>query len=76
LFVHALPHWSGFGGWQLSVHCPPEQSWPAGHALPQLPQCCVLVLVFTHWPEQSVKPGLQVKPQLPELQVAVAFGGA
>jgi hypothetical protein len=54
---------------------------PAGHALPQRPQCEVLVCVFASQPfvaslSQLAKPALQVDPQAPDVHVAVALARA
>jgi hypothetical protein len=47
---------------------------PSGaHALLQLPQCWLLVARLKHVPPQSAYPLLQVWPQTPPVQVAVAL---
>ena len=37
-------------------HVPPEQSWPAGQALPQAPQFWLLVWTSVHVPAQLTRP--------------------
>jgi hypothetical protein len=54
---------------------------PGAQALPQRPQCDVDARRSASQPSaaaalQSANPGLQVKPQVPEVQVAVVFAGA
>jgi hypothetical protein len=44
---------------------------PAGQASAQLPQFCGSVMVFTHWPAQSVLPVGQ--PQVPSMQALPAL---
>jgi hypothetical protein len=51
---------------QLDMHWPDEQTSPDGHALPQAPQFCGLLMTSTHWPEHSVIPdGHEVVSHLP-----------
>jgi hypothetical protein len=50
---------------------------PLGHTFPQLPQFAASVGVFVSQPfaaspSQFAKPGLHVRPQVPDVQVAVA----
>jgi hypothetical protein len=42
--------------WHESWHVPLEQSWPAGHAIPQAPQFWLSLVSLTHVPEQLVRP--------------------
>ena len=58
------------------VHWPLVQLAPLGQAWPQAPQLPVFEAVFTQLPLQFVKPALQVKPQVPLVQVAVELPGA
>jgi hypothetical protein len=55
---------------------PPAQRCPALHTVPQLPQLLESVLRLTQLPLQLVYVLLQVKPQIPPLQVAVPLAGA
>jgi hypothetical protein len=38
------------------THAPFEQTWPAAHALPQVPQFPTSLWMFVQVPEQSVRP--------------------
>ncbi len=44
---------------QLAVQPPKRQDWPAGQALPQLPQSVALKERSTQWPRQSTRSGGQ-----------------
>jgi len=65
---------------QVAPHAPPEQTWPAEHAVPQAPQLVLSVAVCTSQPlvgsrSQSAKPEAQAATaQLPPVQVALAWG--
>ncbi len=59
-----VPQASGVGAWHW--HMPPEHTWLAEQAWPQLPQLAALVEVFTQTPEQLTSPVVQ---HLPRLQV-------
>jgi hypothetical protein len=39
-----------------TAHVPDEHTWPAGHAVPHIPQLRLSVWMSRHAPEQSVKP--------------------
>jgi hypothetical protein len=60
-------------------HVPVVQTYVAGHAVHEGPQCvasdCVLNWHALPVPLQSLYPALQVVPQLPWLHVAVPFAG-
>ena len=60
------------------VQAPATHAAPAGQTRPQAPQLFTLVWTFVSQPSaatplQSAKPGLQVMPQVPEVQKAVPF---
>jgi len=80
--LEATPSQSAKPARQLPTAQAPERHTPTAlkseHAAPQDPQWVELVLVFTSQPleatpSQSAKPALQVKPQAPAEQVAVAL---
>ena len=48
----------GLAGGQMMPHPPPEQSWPAGHTVPQPPQLALSVWVLTQAEPQTTWPEL------------------
>ncbi len=46
---------------QVATQAPAAQARPAGHTVPQAPQCWGLVVVSTHCPPQDVWPGEQAQ---------------
>jgi hypothetical protein len=42
--------------WQETAHAPPEQTFPAGQAVPHLPQLALSVWMLVHVPPQLVSP--------------------
>jgi hypothetical protein len=81
VLTHWLPHLVK-GALHSKPHTPPTQVVVAlatlGHATPQAPQLFTLVLVFVSQPlasllSQLAKGALHVNPQLPPMQVVVAF---
>ena len=62
---------------QVLAHLPLVHTEPAGHALPQAPQCVRLLRVSVSQPTaavQSAKPEVHVNPHTPPTHVEVAFG--
>ena len=55
-------------GGQLTVQAPPTQTWPAGHACPQVPQLARSVCVFVQVPPQFVSPAWHVRVHWPLAQ--------
>ena len=53
------------------AHAPATHIWPAGHALPQRPQCALLVCTSTQLPEQAVRPD-DAHAHVPALQTSPA----
>jgi hypothetical protein len=79
-FTQLDPHKVSPGTVHDVLQTPAEHTWPAAHALPQLPQLAPSDCVFTHVPLQSVipawhwqtpamhpAPGEQTLSQLPQL---------
>lgn len=70
------------GAAHVAPHAPPEQTWPAAQAVPQLPQCAPSVAVLTSQPSagsrlQSAYPAAQaVSTHAPAVQAVVACGSA
>jgi hypothetical protein len=54
----------------LHPQLPSMQSWPAGHALPHLPQLFGSLRNAEHPPEQQRSPAAQTFPHVPQLWVS------
>ena len=54
-----------FGVEQVTVQAQPTQVWPAGQALPHLPQLLRSIAVLTQVPPQFVSPAWQLSTHVP-----------
>ncbi len=69
--MHVVPLLHAMSGdWQPNWHCPATQKLLAAHAFWQVPQLAGLLLVSTQAPLHSVRPGAQVRAQVPAEQTS------